>query len=381
MNEKLLLGAIDEFRKEYPDTKLTKEFMKDFDPGLNEKLGIIRQMFDQLQSYEAEVSSIDDIENDIKMGYADAKESFQNKVDYWYNPDFNSREIIGDDYSDSYEKGYGNPNVVGSHNFHGTHVAGIVGAVRGNDTGVKGIVENVQLMVLRAVPDGDEHDKDIANAILYAVDNGASVINMSFGKGQSWDKVAVDKAVKHAMKNDVLIVHAAGNEAEDNDEIQHFPVPEYKKKGLFGKKAAENWIEVGALNSDPGENSIASFSNYGKESVDIFAPGGMILSTAPDNNYQPASGTSMASPVVAGVAALIRSYFPTLTAEQVKDVIVGSASSMDTKVKMPGTGELVSMSELCNTGGIIDAQRAVELAAKTKGKKKIKGVKKGDIQA
>ncbi len=370
-NEAMLIDAIHAFKKKYPETKLTPDFMTSFDPGDDPQMQVVQQIFQQIGNFGMEVESIEQIEKEIEVGYAEAKNDFQNKLEYGYNPDFDARAIIGDNYADSYETGYGNNDVIGEFNFHGTHVAGIVGATRDNDIGVKGIADNVQLMVLRTVPDGDERDKDVANAIRYAVDNGASVVNMSFGKGQSWDKRAVDKAVKHAMKNDVLLVHAAGNEAENNDEIAHYPTPTFEKKGLFGKKYADNWIEVGALSPEQGEGAPASFSNYGAKEVDIFAPGVQINSTGPDNTYRPASGTSMASPVVAGVAAMIRSYFPTLTAKQVKSILKESVIAVDYKVRKPGTSELVPMSDLCNTGGMVSAERAFELASKTKGKKKV----------
>ena len=369
-NEKMLLDAIDAFRKKYPNKKLTEKFMREFEGGSDPQMSVMQQIFEQVGQFGIEVEDIDTIEQEIRVGYKEAKKDFAAKVDYWYNPDFDSREIIGDDYDDPKDIDYGNPDVKATDNFHGTHVAGIVGAVRGNDIGVKGIATDVRLMVLRAVPDGDEHDKDVANAIRYAVDNGASVVNMSFGKYYGRNKVAVDKAVKHAMKNDVLLVHAAGNEAFDNDVKEHFPVPEFEKRGLFGKKEADNWIEVGAVNRDPGEGAIASFSNYGAETVDLFAPGGMINSTAPDNSYRPASGTSMASPVVAGVAALLRSYYPTLTAAQVKSILVESTDKVEGKVRKPGSREVVPMSELCISGGMINAKKAFELAEQTKGKKK-----------
>jgi subtilisin family serine protease len=371
-NEQMLLDALAAFDKKYPNKKLTKEFMASFDAGEDEQMQTVKHIFEQVGQFGMEIEAISEIETEIRDGYAEAKNDFENDLKYTYNPDFDSREIVGDDYSDSYEMYYGNNDVQGEFNFHGTHVAGIVGAVRDNEMGVRGIVQNVRLMIIRTVPDGDERDKDVANAIRYAVDNGASVINMSFGKGQSWDKRAVDKAVKHAMKNDVLLVHAAGNEAADNDASDHYPTPTFEKRGLFSKKYADNWIEVGAIAPDPGEGAIASFSNYGGESVDLFAPGVQVNSTAPDNTYRPASGTSMASPVVAGVAALIRSYYPTLTATQVKEVLKSSTVPITYKVKQPGTGEVVAMSELCNTGGMISAEKAFKAAAGVKGKKKIK---------
>ena len=302
-------------------------------------------------------------------------EYLEKSVKYNYNPDFDPRaDIVGDNYADSYEKGYGNNTYDGPDAMHGTHVAGIIAATRGNNIGMNGVADNVQIMTIRAVPNGDERDKDVANAIIYAVDNGAGIVNMSFGKGFKWDKEAVDKAVKYAMKNDVLLVHAAGNSAQDNDVADNFPNDGFEKKGLFGPKAAKNWVEVGALNWEGGEKSPASFSNYGKGNVDIFAPGVDIYSTVPDDKYEFLQGTSMAAPVVAGVAAVLRSYYPDLTAVQVKEIMMQSIDPITVKVLKPGTDEKVNFTDLAISGGTINALKAVKKAEKTKGKKK--GVKR-----
>jgi cell wall-associated protease len=300
-------------------------------------------------------------------------EHYQGQLDYHYNPDYNPRGVVGDNYNDINERFYGNNDVQGPDAFHGTHVAGIIAAARKNDLGIKGVADNVRIMSVRAVPDGDERDKDVANAIRYAVDNGASVINMSFGKGFSWNKKAVDEAVKYAKKHDVLLVHAAGNSSLNTDVSNNFPNDRFEKKSLFGKKdAGSHWIEVGALSWKKGEDRAANFSNYAKNNVDLFAPGVDIYSTIPGSEYANASGTSMASPTTAGVAALIRSYFPTLTADQVKQVLLGSVVKLNEKVHKPGTEDLVPFSDLSVTGGVVNAYKAVELAEKTKGKKKVK---------
>ena len=238
---------------------------------------------------------------------------------------------------------------------------------------MKGVADNVRIMTIRAVPDGDERDKDVANAIRYAVDNGASIINMSFGKGYSWDKSVVDAAVKYAQKNDVLLVHAAGNSAQNNDNTNNFPNDKYEKSGLFKSKKSKIWLEVGALDWKDGEDAPARFSNYGKMNVDLFSPGVAINSTIPDNKYADFQGTSMASPVVAGVAAVLRSYFPTLKAKQVKDILMESTVTLNQNVKTPGAEEgdpLVPFSQLSVTGGVVNVYKAVQKAQVTKGKKK-----------
>lgn len=289
---------------------------------------------------------------------------------YMYNPDYNARIIVGDTYTDFENTHYGNNNVHGDFSFHGTHVSGIIGAERNNGIGMDGIADNVALMVVKTVPDGDERDKDVANAIIYAVDNGAEVINMSFGKGYSPEKKLVDQAVKYAAKHDVLLVHGEGNESANVDATANFPNDTYAKKSIFGPAMAKNFLSVGALSPEGGEQSIAEFSNYGKKGVDVFAPGVYIYSTTPDSSYDYASGTSMSCPVVVGVAAMIRSRYPNLTAAQVKDVIMKSSRKLPAKVIQPGTYDLVSSDELSVSGGEVDMPAAMKLASETKGKRK-----------
>ena len=318
-------------------------------------------------------SSLQSAKEDFMGQIDEGIEYYGTKAKYQYNPDYDSRkEIVKDNYDDSYDRNYGNSDVKGPDALHGTHVAGIIGAIRTNDKGMKGVADNVRIMGVRCVPDGDERDKDVANSIIYAVDNGASVINMSFGKSYNWDKKAVDKAVKYAMSKDVLLVHAAGNDAKDNDAgYNNFPTARFEKSGLFSAKKAKNWIEVGALSWKKGDESVANFSNYGKQNVDVFAPGVDIYSTTPDGEYKSLSGTSMASPVTAGVAAMIRSYYPELTAEQVKECIEKSVVPQNLKVKKPGTEDTVDFSSLSRTGGVVNAYKAIQLASQMKGKKKL----------
>ncbi|HEX5024674.1 MAG TPA: S8 family peptidase [Agriterribacter sp.] len=271
-------------------------------------------------------------------------------------------EVVKDKYDDINDRDYGNNDVMAGTPMHGTHVAGIIAAVRNNDIGMNGVADNVRVMMLRAVPDGDEHDKDIANAIRYAVDNGAKVINMSFGKSISPQKQWVDDAVQYAQSKGVLLVHAAGNDAKDIDISDNFPNPHFKNDSTI---VVDNWITVGASGDPAAGGLIGSFSNYGKKDVDVFAPGVKIYSTLPGGNqYGNLQGTSMASPVVAGLAALLMSYYPDLTAKQVKSVIEKSSTHLPTGVKVnkPGTDEEVSMSELSRSAGIVNAYEAVKLA-------------------
>ncbi len=276
--------------------------------------------------------------------------------------------IVQDDETNINDRNYGNNDLMAANPFHGTHCAGIIAAVRNNKIGMDGIADNVKIMMVRAVPDGDEHDKDIALAIRYAVDNGAQVISMSFGKEFSPEKQWVDEAVQYAEKMGVLLVHAAGNDGKNVDTTDNFPSPIYKATN----KKATNWITVGA-SGDPSNGGIAAnFSNYGKKEVDIFAPGVQIYSTMPGGDkYGEASGTSMACPVVAGTAALIMSYYPALTAQQIKYVIEKSANQINEVVKQPGSDLTVPFNELSKSGGLLNAYSAIQLASTLKGERKM----------
>jgi subtilisin family serine protease len=312
-------------------------------------------------------NSMEMTNKDFLQGFSEYVAGERKKVEAAEKAPRNYRaEIVKDNYDDFNDRYYGNSDVMANTPFHGTHVAGIIGAVRGNGKGIDGIANNVRIMAIRAVPDGDEHDKDVALAIRYAVDNGAKVINMSFGKSFSPEKSWVDEAVKYADSKGVLLVHAAGNDANNVDSVENFPNPIFKKDGI----KATNWLTVGASGDPKIGGIVAPFSNYGKNEVDVFAPGMQIYSTIPGGNtYGDAQGTSMASPVVAGVAAFLLQYYPTLTPQQVKQVIENSASKVSIKVTNPETGDKVDLSEISKTGGVINAYEAARMAAQitTKG--------------
>ncbi|MEO7767712.1 MAG: S8 family serine peptidase, partial [Ferruginibacter sp.] len=282
-------------------------------------------------------------------------------------PEEYRKEIVKDDETNINDRFYGNNDIMAGTPFHGTHCSGIIAAVRNNKKGIDGIADNVRIMMVRAVPDGDEHDKDIATAIRYAVDNGAQIISMSFGKEFSPEKKWVDDAVKYADEKGVLLIHAAGNDSKNIDSMETYPNPDY----LNEKEKASNWITVGA-SGDPKNGGItASFSNYGKNEVDVFAPGVQIYSTIPGGNkYGNASGTSMACPVVAGTAAFILGYYPTLTARQLKYVIEKSATSTGEDVNIPGTEERVPLGDISKSGGLINAYSAIQLAGTLAGERK-----------
>ena len=309
------------------------------------------------------------MENDIDSTMlATQKKQIYEFARYGYNPDFNPRHIIGDNYEDKTEKYYGNNDVAGPDPSHGTHVAGIIAASRDNGIGIDGVATNTRIMAVRTVPNGDERDKDVANAIRYAVDNGADIINMSFGKGYSPYKEVVDRAVKYADEKGVLMVHGAGNEAQNNDHTDNYPTDVYGS--VLSDSSATLWLEVGATTWKPNENFVANFSNYGNRSVDIFAPGVDIYSTMPDNKYKFQEGTSMAAPVVSGTAALIMAYYPQLTAKQVREIIMDNAEKYgDQQVIVPHEGnpqesERMPFSRLSVSDGVVNVHKALQAAEK-----------------
>jgi CubicO group peptidase (beta-lactamase class C family)/subtilisin family serine protease len=345
--------ALDEVVKKIgKDTPTLKDF-QDFQPEGPRQTRIKKVLEDILSGGE---SYPDFRKNDLNA----ALEHYASEVNYQLNIAYDPRqEWVGDDYFNSRQRDYGNGDVMGPDATHGTHVAGIIGADRTNGLGIMGVADNVRILMIRTVPDGDERDKDVANAIRYAADHGARVINMSFGKGYSQDKAAVDEAVKYALKKDVLLVQAAGNDNADIDTVANFPNRRFGDGGEAGA-----WIVVGASGPKDDSTLKAPFSNYGKTAVDVFAPGEQIYSSIPGSKYAYFDGTSMASPVVAGMAALIREYYPKLKATEVKDIILASAVKVDHPVllRIGDSTEEVPFSELCRTGGIVNVYNALELA-------------------
>lgn len=274
-------------------------------------------------------------------------------------------EIVKDDESDINDRYYGNNDVMANTPEHGTHVSGIIAAARNNNKGGDGVADNVRIMTIRAVPDGDEHDKDIALGIRYAVDNGAQIISMSFGKDFSPEKKWVDDAVKYAESKGVLLVHAAGNDHKNIDTADNFPNAVFAD----GTGKSNTFITVGASGDNTNGGLIAEFSNYGKKEVDVFSPGVKIYSTMPGSEYSKNSGTSMAAPVVSGIAAFILGYYPDLSARQLKYVIERSAIPVNETVEMPGTNEKVNASDISKTGGFVNAYEAIKLAATLEGER------------
>jgi cell wall-associated protease len=337
-------------KDKYTQADLDKITSKD--PNIQKSKAIMGQMILQAgPSFQGEIEEY--------------RKYIYDQIDYNLNKDFDGRKIVGDNPDDITDKKYGTNVVYAPHkdeSLHGTHVAGIIAQVRNNKKGGDGVANNVAIMSVRAVPNGDEYDKDIALAIRYAVDNGAKVINGSFGKSFSPHKQWVYDAIKYAESKDVLFVHAAGNDGKNIDlrENTNFPNDSDDNATEF----STNMLTIGALKNVYGEGMVASFSNYGNFNVDVFAPGTEIYASIPGNKYKYEQGTSMASPNVAGVAALIRSYYPKLSAKQVKKIIMDSGTPLPDSLKLGETGEKKSVTESSKSGKMVNAYNALLLAAK-----------------
>jgi cell wall-associated protease len=319
----------------------------------------------RMLSLESNEKSLEDIkENEAQIDSIVSKN---------LNVNFNERTAIGDNPL-KLEKGYGNNLVcnhkVGHRNIqdHCTKVSGIIAANRNNAIGIKGITQNVKIMPLSISFSGDEHDKDIAMAVRYAVDNGAKLINMSFGKEFSLNKKWVFEAFKYAEEHNVLLVHCAGNNGFNVDENPYYP----SDNGFdSSKELCNNFINVGSISSRLDSTFVSAFSNYGKQNVDLFAPGEEIYTTSTGNTYVSDSGTSLAGPMVSGTAALIWSYYPKLTAAQVKQVIMDSGTAYDLQVLVPGTKDKkVPFSELSKSGKVLNVYNAMQMAEKVSKHKK-----------
>lgn len=290
----------------------------------------------------------------FENGLKKEKNNFETRL----NPEYVNREtIVRDDPNDFLDTIYGNNNIDAKGPYHGTGVASIIGAVH-NDIGMEGISKHVKLMIIRIVPNGDERDKDVALAIKYAINEGADIINCSFAKMYSLHEDFVLNALQQAEDKGVLIVHAAGNSGTNNDSIPYYPTGYNYEMQKF-----TNWISVGASRPNDNENLPAYFSNYGFNSVDVFAPGYAIKTCGLNNTYSKASGTSIAAPVVSGIAAVLKSYYPYLTAAEIKEILIKSVTIPNVEfVNQPGnSNHQVAFKDLSVSGGIVNLYNAILL--------------------
>lgn len=345
----------------YNCDKTIREELKKEDYTLEELQNVSSVKYALYQSKTVMMAFAADAGKNFREELISSKNQVYDKLNYHLNTAFDGRKAVGDNPDVYDKKKYGNNIVFGpnkENTEHGTHVAGIIAQTRNNNIGGDGVAQNVQIMTLRAVPNGDEYDKDIALAIRYAVDNGAKIINGSFGKDFSPHAEWVWDALKYAESKDVLFVHAAGNDGKDIDIEENFPTDSKDKTTEF----VTNFLQIGALNYEFGEKIIASFSNYGSKNVDIYAPGVKIYATLPNNKFKYLEGTSMASPNAAGVAALIRSYYPNLKAQQIKNIIMQTGTPLDMVVNVGENGDTRSFTQAAVSGKMVNAYNALKLA-------------------
>ena len=365
-----------EAKESLPQLEQIEQFVSMAHQNIQKELGKEYYSLADLEKYQPKtpqqeqivgvLKQVMDTGQDIPTALKDLKEGityYKGQLEYHLNVDYDGRTSVGDNPYDITDTKYGNgdPSFRNDDESHGTHVAGIIAASHGNKKGIDGVAKNVSIMSIRAVPDGDEYDKDIALAIRYAVDNGAKVINASFGKDFSPNAEWVYEALKYAASKDVLFVQAAGNDGMDLDNPANKNFPN-DNKSQNSPEIVDNVLTVGALTSSLGTDMIASFSNYGQENLDIFAPGDEIYSTMPSNNYEFQGGTSMAAPAVAGLAAIIRSYYPKLTAAQVKEIIMQSGLAPQITVSVGEEAVEKSLSEISKSGKIANLYNAIILA-------------------
>lgn len=339
--EFIMKGILKKMGNEYPSLKELENYKYNTEEEMHILLYFVRSAKEMGQDFRS-----------FWKVFEHKLENYRHQVDYIMNIDYDPRK----DNREFQNRYYGNANVKGLEPSHGTHVSGIIAATRDNLKGINGISNHVKIMALRAIPEGEFRDEDLAYAIRYAVDNGAKIINLSISKPTSPNRAIIDQSVKYAMAHDVLIVRAAGNEGKQQDLEYGSPNRRYED-GMLAKA----WIEVGASDSINDENIMPWFSNYGKNSVDVFAPGVDILSTYPNNKYDVESGTSMAAPVVSGLAAIIWAYYPKYTAVRIKEIILNSVEKVNYMVK-GSDGVLVKFSDICSSGGIVNVFNALKLA-------------------
>ncbi|WP_313100648.1 S8 family serine peptidase [Epilithonimonas sp.] len=349
----MIKNSIPDMVKLLGDKTLTKQNLSTIKPSTQQEAMVMQVLAQVSNDPQAAGKSAAEVKTYMDAQMKEALDYYTPQAEKGYNLDFDPRkEIVGDNYDDYSEKNYGNNHYEGPDAKHGTHVAGIIAGLANGSEPQYGVASRVaKIMTVRAVPDGDERDKDVANAIRYAVDNGAKILNMSFGKPVSPGKNVVWDAFKYAESKGVLLVKAAGNENEDIAEHQYFPTN--FKSTSDEKPFVTNMIVVGANTNDPNALK-SSFSNYNKKMVDVFAPGSEIYSTVPDGKYEYLQGTSMASPVVAGASAVLLAYMPNLKPEQIIESLVKTSNASTSN----------GFENLSRSAGVIDVAKAAEYAYK-----------------
>jgi subtilisin family serine protease len=346
--------------REIEDSNFTTEQLETYQPigklTADTKISYLRTMqalgIDRLAGHHSIVEDLNE--------YISGKE--QSAVSIDTPPEDLRKKITKDQYDNFNDQYYGNNDITGPNAKHGTHVAGLAAGIVDTNFNKSNFNNPIQIMGLRVVPDGDEYDKDVALGIRYAVNNGAKIINMSFGKSYSPEQPWVDSAIRYAASKDVLIIHSAGNESYDLNSKSVYPSP---YSNVF-KDRANNMMTVGASN-DPviAESILTDFSNFGNQVVDLLSPGNKIYSSLPNQQYGFLNGTSMSAPVLSHIAALVRAYFPKLSATQVKAILLQSCwkpSDENMLFPIPKKDQSKKLNEISAEGGIINAALCIQNA-------------------
>jgi subtilisin family serine protease len=361
--EEAYTEAFDELNEEFNEYAQLAALYEGASSFVMERDGLEQLTIDDIIAFQPLDEDEQQIQNFLLMArqqglldYLEGTGEYLNEsLSYHYNLDFNPRSIVNESEAEELGIAYGNNMVWAENPEHGTHVSGIIAAQRNNEKGIDGVAVNAKIMALRVVPNGDERDEDVAKAIRYAVDNGARVVNMSFGKSYSPDCDLVWEAIEYANENDVLLIHAAGNDGINIDRYENFP------DGTLGKKySIDNWITVGASSLYADSLLIAPFSNYGRRQVDVLAPGVEILSLIPNDDMASFSGTSMAAPVISGMAVVLRGAYPALSANQIKKLIIDSVSD-ESKLLVNLDGKPVKLKKIIRYPGVPNLNKAMIL--------------------
>lgn len=321
-----------------------RTFVTPDDPRFSELYGMT--IIDGPEAWDVQTGSQSVIVGVIDTGVDTGHEDLENNI--WKNPgesgngkENNGVDDDGNGFVDDF-RGWdflNNDNNPFDDNQHGTHVSGSVGAEGNNGKGVVGVNWSVAIMPLKFLgADGSGTTDDAISAIIYATNMGAKVLSNSWGGGGR--SQALEDAIKFANDHGVLFIAAAGNESSDNDRFATYPA----------NYNVANVVSVAASTSSDG---LASFSNFGQKTVHLAAPGNSILSTVPNDRYARLSGTSMATPHVSGAMALVWAQFPSLTAMQVKNRVLGSIDRNSTFADRTITGGRLNVNKALSTNPII----------------------------
>jgi subtilisin family serine protease len=337
-----------------------RDALQSYFPNYNYTLDVLNEIDTTGNNLATHVKEISEV---IKWGETNemnvsTNTSYKSGLNKHLNIDFNERSLVGDNPYDINDTIYGNNKTFNflKHYDHGTRVSSVITNL------FKYSSSKLKILPISISPAGSYHDKDLALAIRYAVNNGAKVINMSFAKEYSINKEWVFEAFKYAEKHNVVIVRAAGNDSYD---LGNYNITYPMDNENNGKEVSDNFLLVGSSTYKANENLKANFSSYGKNDVDVFAPGDNLFTAKPFNKYMLDRGTSLSAALISGVAALLFSHYPNLTASQVKHIIMDSGIEYTFPVKTPtkeDKDKMTPFNQLSKSGKVVNAYNALIMA-------------------